>query len=58
MAMYSPDFSVWDYAQAEYAPDFQEYMAENYTHLEGTVYVYVRNDYYEEACAKTAYLFQ
>ena len=33
-------------------------MAENYTHLEGTVYVYVRNDYYEEASAKTAYLFQ
>lgn len=58
VAMYSPDFSVWDYAQADYAPEFQKYMAENYTHLEGTVYVYVRNDYYEEASAKTAYLFQ
>ena len=58
VAMYSPDFGVWDYAQADYAPEFQKYMAENYTHLEGTVYVYVRNDYYEEASAKTAYLFQ
>lgn len=46
MAMDSPDFGVWDYAQADYAPEFRKYMAENYVYLEGTVYVYVRNDCY------------
>lgn len=50
VAYYYDDFEVWGNKQVDYAPDAIEYLKANYTQLEGAEGVYVRNDYYEEAC--------
>lgn len=50
VAYYNDGFELWGYLQADYAPDAIEYLKANYTQLPDVGGVYVRNDYYEEAC--------
>lgn len=50
VAYYYDDFEVWGNKQADYAPDAIDYLKANYTPLPNAECVYVRNDYYEEAC--------
>lgn len=51
--VFSPDISTWGYALSDYAPELLEYVEDNYMAM--TVIdqpmLYVRNDYYNEACA-------
>lgn len=52
VVVYYLDYSVWNYEQKDYASDAVEYIEDNYTQIEGTGMVWVRNDYYDEACKK------
>lgn len=51
VAYYYDDFEVWGNKQSDYAPDAIAYLKDNYTQLPNVGGVYVRNDYYEEACS-------
>lgn len=51
VAVYQPDYSVWEYPLREYAPEVWSFMEANYTTLDGEKFptLYIRNDYLEEA---------
>ncbi len=50
VACYSAGFEVWGYKLDEYAPNVVRYLKKNYKELPNVAGVFVRNDYYEEAC--------
>lgn len=50
VALYNEAHGCWDYALTDYAPELVAYMRAYYTNYEGTE-IYIRNDYYEEACS-------
>ena len=52
VAVYTPEYSCWDYKRCDYAPSVEEFFSENYTFIEGTNTIFVLNSYYEEACEK------
>lgn len=51
VAYYYDDFEVWGHKQADYASTAVKYLKKNYTQLPNVANIYIRNDYYEEACA-------
>ncbi len=46
------DYAIWGYPVQDYAAELVEFVEQNYTPLDKYLqgFVYVRNDYYEEAC--------
>ncbi len=52
VAVFSEEFEVWGHKQSVYAPEVIQFIKENYTLLPDTGYIYVLNDYYEEAVKK------
>lgn len=50
VAYYYDGFEVWGHKQEVFAPEAIAYLKTNYTQLPNVAGVYVRNDYYEEAC--------
>ncbi|MCM1499262.1 MAG: hypothetical protein NC124_12420 [Clostridium sp.] len=53
VAIFSEGHECWGHKIADYAPKVVKYIKKNYTLIPDTC-VYVRNDYYEEACEKIA----
>lgn len=52
VAIYSPTFECCGHKIQDYAPELGEYFEGSYTLLPDTDSLYVRNDYYDEACKK------
>lgn len=57
VVIYNPGSVVWDYRIQDYAPQIGEYLAENYTNYPGS-FIYIINDYYDEAYSKILELQQ
>ena len=45
-------YESWGNKMADYAPEAYYYIVNNYKFIPGSTMVWVRNDYYEEACVK------
>ncbi len=53
--LYSPEQECWGYKMADYAPELIEFVNKHYTNYYEDIYV--RNDYYKEACEILKKLF-
>lgn len=49
VALYAQESECWGYKLTDYAPELVNFMQEKYTRYGDTI-IYIRNDYYEEAC--------
>lgn len=52
IAVFTEEHECWGYKIKDYAPEVVKYIKKNYTLMPSTSNVYVRNEYYEEACKK------
>lgn len=52
VAIFTEEHECWGYKIKNYAPEVVKYVKKNYTLMPDTSNVYVRNEYYEEACKK------
>ena len=52
VALFDEAHEVWGYKMSDYAPQVIKYIKANYTLIPNTGYVYVENNYYEEALKK------
>ncbi len=52
VALMDEEHVVWGYMLKDYAPKVIKFIKNHYTQFPNTACVYVRNDYYEEACEK------
>ena len=49
---FTEDYESWGYKMSDYAPEAYQFIIDNYTYIPDSNQVWVRNDYYEEACVK------
>ncbi len=52
VAIFVEEHECWGHKLTDYAPQVIKFIKKNYTLMPDTAYVYVRNDYYEEALKK------
>ncbi len=52
VAIFVEEHECWGHKLTDYAPQVIKFIKKNYTLMPDTAYVYVRNDYYEEAFQK------
>ena len=52
VVLFQLGYETWGHKMADYAPEAYYYIVNNYKLLPSTIQIWVRNDYYEEACKK------